>query len=315
MRVGGRQAMLERAWRLALMSAAATASAAVCPGGAAATAPARLFDAPGQAHARRCVRLASSQPLLRFGDGTPTGFSVRDWRTAKKRRCAPGLALLDLHEILPSEAGPLVFERPPFLGAGAGNAKYGELAVSDIAGPLPAIAPPEDGRGAACTLAAEAPYRVSVRSIPKAMHYKRPADVPSGSNRGTSFVHYGDPGADQGTSGSSHYTYLLWSFVDVHGGGMVRTLLSPGQVVQACDVKPITMSSWDSTGAVNGSVTARYVRVVAGTCPLYGWMVWSHTHLDRHARAVPHAVPVRDAPPPDPPPDPSCPVSPPAATP
>jgi hypothetical protein len=36
------------------------------------------------------------------------------------------------------------------------------------------------------------------------MHYKRPQDVPGGSNNGTSFMHYGDPGADQGKRRDIH---------------------------------------------------------------------------------------------------------------
>ena len=252
----------------------------------------RAYSTHPARRTRLCVRLSSPRPELRFGDGAPTGFSVGDGPTAHERSCDPDSALLDLHEILPSAAGPLVFQRPAYSGRAAGNAKYGELAVSDIAGPLPAVAPAGDGRGAPCLLANETPYQVSVRSIPRVMHYKRPQDLRTGSNHGASFMHYGDPAADQGTTHSIQYTYLLWSFTDVRGGGMVRTLLAPNQVVRVCAVEPITMSSWDYAGAVNGRVTARYVRVVAGTCPLYGWMVWSHTHLDRHARPVAHAVPL-----------------------
>lgn len=287
------------------------AIAAACPAAAAATAPARQFNAPGQAHAHTCVRLASAHPALRFAGGTRTGFAATDRATSRKRRCARGSALLDLHEIIPSPAGPLVFRRPAFMGKGAGNVKYGELRVADIAGPLPVPIPAGDGRGAPCALAGETGYRVAVRSIPRTMHYKPPQSVPTGRNRGASFMHYGDPAADQGTYHRLHYSYLLWSFVNVSGGGMVRTLLAPGQIVRPCDVAPITMRAWSKSGAVNGHVTARYVRVLAGSCPLYGWMVWSH----RYGRRAPirHAVPMRRAPPPDPKPDPACPVSPAAA--
>jgi hypothetical protein len=140
------------------------------------------------------------------------------------------------------------------------------------------------------------------------MHYKRPQDVRSGSNNGTSYMHYGDPGADQRSGPRKHYTYLLWSFVDVHGGGMARTLVAPGELVRPCDVQPLTRPSWDRRGAVNGRVTARYVRVLAGACPLYGWMVWSHTYYSGGATTpVAHAVPLRSSPPPDPQPAPGCP--------
>ncbi|MEA2458712.1 MAG: hypothetical protein QOC95_1684, partial [Thermoleophilaceae bacterium] len=189
------------------------------------------------------------------------------------------------------------------------NVKYGELAAADLAGPLPAPVPSSGGRGAACNLTDEPAYRVQVRSIPGAMHYKRPQDLPSGSNAGSSFEHYGDPGADQGARRDIHYSYLLWSFLDVRGGGMVRTLLAPDQVVRPCDVQPITLTSWDRAGAANGSVTARYVRVLAGTCPLYGWMVWEHTYLAHSQSPVAHAIALPGSPPGDPAPDPACPAA------
>src|SRR5437763_624920 len=117
----------------------------------------------------------------------------------------------------------------------------------------------------------DAPGQVSVHAIASQRHYE-----PGPGDSGASCNRYGDPGADQGDRHDIHYSYLLWSFVDVRAGGHVRTLLAPGQVVRACDVDPITMSSWDSQGNVNGQVSARHVRALAGTWPLCGWMVWPH---------------------------------------
>jgi hypothetical protein len=276
------------------------------PATAAAIAPASRYDAPGQRHAKVCAKLASAGAPLRFGDGRSTGFSVTRQLTARSRTCARGSMTLDLHEILPSSSGPLAFQLGGHGYAHGASAKYGAVSVADVAGPLPAPAPSGGGRGAACALATGQAYQVNVRSIPAVMHYKRPQDLSSGSNSGTSFMHYGDPGADQGTGPPIHYSYLLWSFLDVHGGGMVRTLLAPGQVVRPCDVSPITMPSWDARGAVNGSVTARYVRVLAGSCPLYGWMVWSHTQGG--GAAVAHARPLGSNPPQEPRPDARCPA-------
>jgi hypothetical protein len=278
----------------------------VLPATAAATAPAARYDAPGQRHAPVCARLAAAHVPLRFDNATPSGFSLGDQQAMRAGGCPPGTARLDLHEVLPSPSGPLVLHVGGHGYVDPGSAKYGEVATADIAGGLPAPSPAGGGRGAACTLAAGPPSRVNVQSIPPVMHYKRPQDVASGSNSGTSFMHYGNPGADQGHGPRIDYTYLLWSFVDVHGGGMVRTLLAPGQIVWPCDVQPITMPSWDRHGAVNGSVTARYVRVLAGTCPLYGWMVWSHTYGG--AAPVAHVTPLNGSAPPDPQPAPGCPV-------
>jgi hypothetical protein len=292
----------------ALLACAASASAA--------TAPASLFDAPGQAHALQCVTLASSPKPLRFADAATTGFEVTDQLSFDDGRCPAGTVRLDLHELIPSTAGPLAFHRGGNGYANDQNVKYGELAAADLAAELPATVASSGGRGAPCDLAAGPAYQAQVRSIPAAMKYKRPEDVPGGSNSGSSFLHYGDPGADQGDRHDIHYSYLVWSFVDVRGGGMVRTLLAPGQVVRLCDVQSIAMDSWGPDGAVNGHVTARYVQTYAGSCPVYGWMVWTHEYLGDTAGVVQHAVDATPAPPPPVgPPDASCPVAEPASAP
>src|SRR5436305_149109 len=211
-----------------------------------ATDPASLFDAPGQSHANVCVHLAGSSEPLRFGDGSADGFSLANNLSFYDGECPDGTVRLDDHEAIPSPAGPLVFHRGGNGYNDADNVKYGELATADIADQLPPPVPASGGRGAPCQLSSEPPYQVSVHTIPSQMHCK-----PGPGNSGSSFNHYGDPGADQGDRHDIHYSYLLWSFVDVRAGGHVRTLLAPGQVVRACDVDPITMGSWDSQGNVN----------------------------------------------------------------
>ena len=302
-----------RTLRAALVTLLAGACLAL-PSPAPAAERAETFNAPGQRHANVCARLAASPVALRFADATPTGFTLDHLLVFEDARCPDGTVRLDLHELVPSPAGPLAFHRGGNGYFDGGNVKYGQLATSEIADPLPSPVPSSGGRGAPCPLADDQAHEVSVRSIPASMHYKRPQDVASGSNRGASFEHYGDPAADQGDREDIHYSYLLWSFVNVRGGGIVRTLLAPGQSVRLCDVDPVTMSSWDRAGAVNGTVTARYVRILAGSCPLYGWMVWSHDYFGDSAGAVAHAV-AAGAAPPDPAPDPACPVAAPAAPP
>jgi hypothetical protein len=240
--------------------------------------PASKFNAPGQAHANVCASLTGSSAPLRYADATPTGFSVLDSFSFADGRCPAGTVRLDLHELLPSSAGPLAFHRGGNGYANDQNVKYGELAVGALAGALPAPVPSGGGRGAPCAVAPGPAWQVDVRSIPSAMKYKRPQEVPGGNNSGSSFMHYGDPGADQGDRHDIHYSYLVWSFVNVRGGGMVRTLLEQEQVVEPCDVEPVTMTAWDRAGDANGSVTARYVRVYGGSCPLYGWMAWTHSY-------------------------------------
>jgi hypothetical protein len=288
----------------------------VVPAAAQATEPASLYDAPGQLHNDVCVRLASGAEPLRFADGTPTGFRLTGDVRMDPDQCPAGRVRLDLHEIIPSLLGPLAFHRGGNGYEDEQNVKYGALAESDLAGDLPTPEPSSGGRGAACTLADEPAYHVRVRAIPKIMKYKRPQDTPLNNNAGASFMHYGDPGADQGDRRDVHYSYLVWSFVDVQGGGMVRTLLAPGQVVRPCDVEPIRMQSYDREGDLNGRVSARYVKTTVGTCPVYGWMAWSHNYYgDGGAAAVDHAEAMSLPPPPDPPADPDCPAAAPATRP
>jgi hypothetical protein len=264
--------------------------ALVVPAPAAATQPASTYNADGEAHADRCVRPAGTIPL-RYANGEPTGFTVSGSAAYTDGSCPDGTIRLDLHEIVDSPLGPLAFERGGNGYVDAQNAKYGQVALSDLADPVGDPVPSGGGRGAPCPLVAGSRYEATIASIPAAMHYKRPQDVPSGNNSGASFLHYGDPGADQGDRHDVHYSYLLWSFLNARGGGHVRTLLHEGQVVQPCDVDPILMDAFDSAGDVDGTVLARYIRTDDGGTPLYGWMVWEHDAQDGNG-AVAHARPL-----------------------
>src|SRR3954453_21651462 len=104
------------------------------------------------------------------------------------------------------------------------------------------------------------------------MKYKSPQDVASGDNSGASYLHYGDPAAQQGAQNPQkfstnpatpiHYSTMTWSWIDVSGGGPNRILLPPGQDLRLCDVRPIRRDSWAPSsdapqGQVNGWVIAR----------------------------------------------------------
>ena len=258
----------------------------VVPAGA--SDPAVRFNAPGERHARVCANLIGASAPLRFGDGGETGFGVTNGLTFDPGQCPDGTVRLDLHEVVGSPAGPLVFERGGNGYVDDQNAKYGQVAVADLADPVGDPTPSGGGRGDPCPLMEGSRYAAQIASIPIAMHYKRPQDVPSGNNRGATFMHYGDPAADQGDRHDIHYSYLVWSFLDARGGGHVRALLHEGQVVEPCDVEPILMDAFDTAGNVDGSVLARYVRTEEGDTPLYGWMVWEHDAHDG-AGTIPHA--------------------------
>ena len=301
------------------------------PGGAQAALPADTFDADGQVHANRCVRAAAASIPLRYLDATPTGFAMTDaLEHFDDASCPDGTVRLDLHEVVDSPAGPLVFERGGNGYVDDQNAKYGQVAVADLADPVGDAVPSGGGRGGPCPLVEGSRYAAEIASIPTELHYKRPQDIPSGNNRGATFMHYGDPGADQGDRHDIHYSYLVWSFLDARGGGHVRALLHEGQVVEPCDVEPILMDAFDSAGNVDGSVLARYVRTDEGGTPLYGWMVWEHDAHDG-AGTIAHerwlegpevstdpnlsVSPPVSRPPPPPPPPPVTPVATQAAAP
>jgi hypothetical protein len=234
----------------------------------------RSTNTDGQRHVDRYAALALDAVPLRYPDGRPTGFELDRSMRLRDGTCA-GMARLDLHEVIDSAAGELVFHR-----GGRGfeypyEVKYGHVAVADLA-VVPGRPVASGGhRGAAVPVAGE-PLTVAVRSIPAEMHYKRPQDTPRGQNRGASFLHYGDPASDQGERHDVHYTYLLWSLPNVRGGGMVRALLRDGDSVTPCDMRPVTMDSFDSDGAVNGWVEGVYVRLALEKADLYGWVVAAH---------------------------------------
>lgn len=100
---------------------------------------------------------------------------------------------------------------------------------------------------------------------------------------GSRYTKYGDAGPVQGT-GDRHFAYLCWSWVrqdgpdgpTVSGGGAIRALLAPGQIVERCAVEPMTTPAWDRDGEIVGQVVVVYVRVPVGGEALFGWVVHSH---------------------------------------
>jgi hypothetical protein len=257
----------------------------------------RLFgprlNADGQRHADVYVLPAREEIDLRFPDGTPTGFALQASQLAyRDRRGQDGCVRLDFHERLATDTGDLAFARGGNGFVDAQNAKYGHVAIADLAADPGSPSPSGGGRGGAADVdQREGPYAVRVHSIPPDLHYKRPQDTRSGNNAGAKWLHYGDPAADQGDRHDVHYSYLLWSFLDARGGGMVRALLAEGQVVWPCTVDPVELPAWDRAGARNGSVTGRYVATEVTGAWLYGWMAWSHR--SDGGEPVAHAEPAR----------------------
>jgi hypothetical protein len=247
----------------------------------------------GQRHADVYVPPARPEIDLRYPDGAPTGFTLRaDQLAYRDGRGRDGHVRLDFHELVASDAGDLAFARGGNGFADAQNVKYGHVAVADLTQDPGRPSPSGGGRGAAVKPGDGAgPHVVRVRSIPLDLHYKRPQDTRMGTNAGAKWMHYGDPASDQGDRHDVHYSYLLWSFLDARGGGMVRALLREGQVVWPCAVRPVELPAYDREGAGNGSVTGRYVGTDVAGGRLYGWMAWSHRSGD--GEPVAHAEPVQ----------------------
>ena len=304
---GGRRALRVTLWLAGAVAVLLTAA----PTFAEATEPASKYDVARQLHNDVCVKFRPglSSVDLRYLSGLGTGFYLPNMLTGG---CATrGEIRLDLHEIVNSSAGPLVFHRGGNGYDDAGNVRYGQVAKSDLVDPsgqpLPdSVAdpyPPPGHNGAPCKSVLVGSYTVSVQPIPQDMKYKSPKAA-QGPNAGASYLHYGDPAAQQGdqnlneppasspypqkystSTTTIHYSTLTWSWIDVSGGGHNRILLANGQDIRLCDVQPIRHDSWAPSsvapaGQINGWVIARYVQTRVGSGPaLYGWMVWQH-HWD-----------------------------------
>lgn len=275
--------------------AAVLALAVVLPSVASATEPASRYNKDGERHNDVCAtpRYSDLDPTLglylRYLDGSWTGFSLLNPAFASPPACSSGQIRLDLHEVVPSPNGDLVFHRGGTGYVDAQNVKYGQVKVSDLYGPLPAPVPAGGGRGAPCASLLATHYKVSVQPVPEQMKYKTP-DEAGGNNTGASYLHYGDPASQQGDRHDIHYSTITWSWINVSGGGHNRALLAPDQDLRLCDVKPIKHDSWDTSGNVNGWVIARYVQtsVPGGTMPLYGWMIWQHRFFGDSLGTVNH---------------------------
>lgn len=235
-------------------------------------------DEDGQRHADVYVRPRGAQVTLRFPDGEPTGFVLDAARLAFRDGRGPdGCLRLDLHELVDSPAGPLAFHRGGAGYADPQNVKYGHVALDELRAAPRRPEPSGGHRGEPAELDGSS-LVVRVRSIPRDMHYKRPQDLPAGhSKRGAKWLHYGDPGADQGDRHDVHYSYLCWSWLDARGGGMVRGLLRDGTRFLSTAIAPIARPSWDEAGRRNGEVVGVYGAIDVPGGRLFGWATHSHS--------------------------------------
>ena len=258
---------------------------------------ASVFNRAGQMHNDQCVHLKQAEVPLRYADFSETGYVLQSEMLLRDgpltddddgHLCADGEVQLDVRELLQTADGRLVFHRGGNGYQDAGNIKHGHLWISDLAEHAEVIAPPVPN-GVPC-LASTSPitmghYRMRPTAIPPALHYPksnfedcvRQSGVPACN---ISYQGYGDPGFEQGDpevlGERHHYTYLVWSWVNVSGGGVVRSLLRPGQRFYRCNVYSIKQDSIDDQGQVNGWVQSVYGKTLQAGNWIYGWTVYAH---------------------------------------
>jgi hypothetical protein len=218
-----------------------------------------------------------------------------DWHpTSRVHKCAdqPGAVRIDMTEVLPGDGGgrPQLYFHKGGQGYKPANVPYGHVTADVLDAPPEAHftkahldehgadpgnnPPPGPGRAHPRTVAT---YRVKPQPIGPdspaedawlykcARHYP-----PSAALGGARYSKYGDAGPAQGTR-DEHFVYLLWSWLrtggqadqgeqrfEVSGGGAVRALLAPGQIVHRCDVQSIVSPAWNRAGDVVGRVVAIY---------------------------------------------------------
>lgn len=220
-------------------------------------------NAPGQHHNDVYVTPSPDWVPLRHPTGEWTGqFVTRDQLIYTDGRGINGRLRLDYHEVIQGNDGRLlVFHRGGSGYLDAQQTKYGHVRVSDLAGSIGRPVASGDQRGD--PVSGGTLYRLTVAAVPRTMLYK--------TRVGSMYATYGNPGTLWG--GDINYTFLVWSWLNVSGGGMVRGLLPDGCYVRRCEgVSSIRVRSMDLTGQTNGDIIAVYVKAQN----LYGWILWAH---------------------------------------
>lgn len=296
------------------------------------TRPSAEFNRPYRKQ-ERCIPVArglTSDPPVLYADGAAVGPGYtmpRDPRwdpdTTVSSSCAdqPGCVRIDMTETVGAGDRTLYFHKGG-QGYEPRDVSYGHVDAAVLRDPGPAVfakgvldehgAEPRDRRGHGAGRAApvmDVSYRVRPRPIGPdgdgAWFYKHRDEWPGRSLAGARYSKYGDAGPTQGGRDRS-FAYLCWSWVRepglgpdpraiVRGGGAVRALVPPGQIVDRCDVESITAPAWNREGERVGDVVVIYVRLPVPGGELYGWIVHSHLTLVDQGRARERTLHLEDA--------------------
>lgn len=235
------------------------------------------YNRGGQGHADVCVKLKHGEAELRYADFSPTGYKLRNEQLdlTSSGRCPDGYVQLDAREMLKTPKGRLVFHRGGYGYYNGTNVKYGHLWIADLDRHVEVEKTPV-GNGKACKRTRR--YRARVAPLPAEMHFCKTKGKCSTPELTNGYSSYGDP-AQQGSLADPniHYTYLVWSWVNVAGGGVVRTLIEDGDRFDRCGSVPsIRLATVTDHGKKNGWVRAVYGGTKQAGKWIYGWTVHSH---------------------------------------
>lgn len=223
---------------------------------------------------------------LRYADGAPettldaaalryTSGSTRS-RGTTSAKCKRGQLHLDVKDALSSPAGPLyLFRGGNGVTMPSGAVSYGHVSANDLRNPPRVNRAARGANGRKPGSCAGKSWRVVPQDIGDPGQDQRKPGGPSWSS-------YGDPGKAYGRPGS--YQYVLWSWLDQSGGGMVRALVRPDQVVQECAQVPRARQPIYRGSAVVGEAYAVYVRFSTGPATVWGWIPykWRYTGQPFH---------------------------------
>ena len=252
-----------------------------------AAASSNTFNKDGLRHDHQYRRLKHGSAPIRDVDGRVTGAVAENTKVSGHCTAAKPCVRLQGLELVDSPQGKLAYMW------GIGGNRSGHVLLSDLADAPDIDTSWRAGNGKPCQPlkgqdGKPKSYFVSPRAIEGTLRYKGQTydDV-------FSFKWYGTPGSD---AGLPDYTYLSWSWINKEGGGVVRALVSVGDLFYPCNVERITSHALANAQCKkygvhcdSGWVKAMNGKVYNGERSVYGWLV--HSHRFESDQVVYHVLP------------------------
>jgi hypothetical protein len=230
--------------------------------------PPATYDRAGVIHNEQCIETTADKPVVVRdveGDQLQTAAGPLSDPPERAETCStrPGIRFQGIEAV--SAKAMTMYYTWPFEG---GRQSPGFVWVDELAS-RPTVERDDAARnGAPAPLAPGEPaYRVTPEDIASEQLYKGPS-----TGRWYTYSVYGR------SVGAAKFALMMWSWIDVRGGGIARAAVAEGEMFHPADVQPISLQSSSGEGQpANGTVTVRYGYVFNGTGRVYGWMVTSHT--------------------------------------